>query len=86
MKTTSTCLYCDGQPVLADEPLEHSSACPLLTVPAEVDDAALVAQAREVATLFHHHATGPWWRALCRLVVMCERPVKADVERAEGGR
>lgn len=70
---TTSCIYCDAAPVPQGDEIEHDASCPIVTVPAAVDNDAIVAQACEVARLFHHHATGPWWRAQCRLVVMCER-------------
>lgn len=74
---TVRCADCDGPPVSAGEPVEHASTCPHVTVPPCVSDADVVAAAHEMARLFRHHATAPWWRALVRLVVTCEHP-RAD--------
>lgn len=67
------CADCDANPVLKSEPVQHTAVCPHVTVPAQVTDAEILEQAREMAVLFRKEQTAPWWRALQRLVVMCER-------------
>jgi hypothetical protein len=68
------CSDCQATPVEKPEPIQHEPSCPQVCIPKRVSDAEIVAAAREMAGLYRCFSSAPWYRAVLRLVVMCERP------------